>query len=96
MIYTVTTVPYNFPHKNATTVGFFNTYEDAQDCVKNNDCDIAEEGWYRFAIIEEYTPGIYMVPQYERWFEWDGDSKVYKPRLERPKKFRNICCWGMS
>lgn len=106
MIYTVTTVPFNFPHKDKTTVGFFETFQDAHDHVVGNSCDIAEEGYYRYAVIEEYESGIYMVPQLERWYEWSEDRKHskenflispgYVQRLERPRKFRNVCCWGMS
>jgi hypothetical protein len=40
-------------------VGYFETYSEALECVQNNSLDIAENGYYPYAVVERIRPGLY-------------------------------------
>lgn len=94
MIYTVTTQRPAL-YAGHRCVGYYEDLKDAEECVINNDCDISEEGYYRYAIIEEIEPGLYTFPRKEFWYRWDGRDKKYHP-CEKPKQFKNTAGWGMG
>jgi len=54
------------------TVGFFETFEEAEQRILSNCCDIYEAGYYPYAVIEAANPGIYpivddTITQYYKW-----------------------------
>lgn len=76
-------------------VGFYYTYEEAENAVLNNDLDIAEEGYYHYCVIEEHFAGVYNFDGLNQWwFRWHGD-KMYHP-CEKPEKFKRTVCFGMG
>jgi hypothetical protein len=102
-IYTITTIPYDYPFKDSRCVGFLGSCHDAFQQVRNNAGDIYEDGHYRYVVIEEVKEGIYTFPREEHWFEWiknrdDGD--VFSPGYiildKKPNRFNNVVCFSMG
>lgn len=102
MIYTVTTIKTIYPYKNPVhtyylgrrCVGWFHSLADAQGAVERNDCDIYEEGYYPFAVIEETSEGLYnVVGNNEYWYQWIEDG--YK-RIMKPKSLSHTCGFGIG
>ena len=102
-IYTITTIPATFPHKDSRCVGWFEHCDDAFNEIRHNAGDIYEEGHYRYAVIEEVQPGIYTFPRKEFWFEWyEGrpdsgfPSSGYIILENKPNRFKQTVCWSMG
>lgn len=102
-IYTLTTIPATFPHKSSRCVGWFESCVDAFTEVRHNSGDIYEEGHYRYAVIEEVSPGIYTFPRQEFWFEWNEGridkefpSSGYIILENKPNRFKQTACWSMG
>ena len=65
------------------TVGYFSSYRDAYDRVINNTCDIFEDGYYNYAVIERIGQGLYPQVQEIQWFYYDRmDHSILT--VERP------------
>ena len=65
------------------TVGYFETLADAKKAIEKNSCDLSEEGYYKYAVIEDVLPGIYMsILSNPIFYEWDGEKYV---KIDRPK-----------
>ena len=45
--------------KYSRCVGYFETYSEALECVQKNSLDIAENGYYPYAVVERIRPGLY-------------------------------------
>jgi hypothetical protein len=94
-IFTVTTVRHLTAVGGIRAVGFFHTFEEASECVAENAGDISEEGYYRFAVIEEVQPGIYVYPRNESWWAWDKEKEKYFP-CEKPQQFKQVAGFGLG
>jgi len=94
-IFTVTTLRDDLPSR-ARCVGFYFKLSDAEEVVENNACDIFEEGYYPYCVIEELKQGIYFFPRNEIWYEWNLDSNMYVKINEKPKRFNKIVCFGIG
>jgi len=100
-IYTITTIPREFPHKDSRCIGWLESCHAAFQEVRNNSGDIYEEGYYHYAVIEEVTPGIYTFPRKEFWFEWSrGKDGIISPGYvileKKPNRFNNVVCFSMG
>jgi hypothetical protein len=102
-IYTITTIPHDFPFKDSRCVGWLESCADAFAEVRNNAGDIYEEGHYRYVVIEQVNPGIYTFPREEFWFEWREkrvDGRVISPGYtileEKPNRFKQVVCFSMG
>ncbi len=70
------------------TVGYFETLEEARKCVEENWGDIYEEGYYKYAVIEDVEPGIYMSAESNPiFFKWK-DGKYQE--IERPVELKGF------
>jgi hypothetical protein len=72
-----------FPTSGQRCVGWFPTFEDAEEAVLGNMGDIYECGSYRYAQIEPVTAGMYGSEPWDRvWYEWsdgtDGERPGYR------------------
>lgn len=54
-------------------------------------CD-TEAGYYTHAVIENFAPGIYALPDAEEWFVWDDG---WKP-CAKPESESGIVSYGMG
>lgn len=77
-----------FPTLGQRCVGWFPTFEAAEEAVLGNMGDIYEAGSYRYAQIEPVSAGLYGSNPWERaWYEWsdgtDGERPGYR-KIEVP------------
>jgi len=93
-IFVITTLQPSL-YKIHRTVSFTHELEEAKKIVENNICDIAEEGYYLFCIIEETVPGIYNIPENEWWYQWNPSTGCYEP-TEKPDKFKIAVGFGIA
>jgi hypothetical protein len=94
-IFLVTTLQFADPARNMRCVGFYYDHEEADDLVVNNRMDISEDGYYRFAVIEQKSEGIYCTPYNEWWYKYNRKTDKYE-RCEKPEKLHNIICFGIG
>lgn len=94
-IFTVTTLRH-IASGQTRCVGFFFNESDAIQEVVNNSMDINECGYYPYCVIEELGEGIYFFPRQEIWFEWDHESDTYVKISEKPKRYNQVCCFGIG
>lgn len=85
-------------YTNSTrVVGFFDSLEQARNCVESNCGDIYEEGYYNYAVIEELESGIYPACQNPIFYEWFGDKKTGGYReVSKPKEFEGFIGFTIS
>ena len=84
-------------------VGIFEKFEDAENVIKENICDICECNYYNIAIIEEVDYGMYPYPKREEWYTMESkfqyrDENGYHydynwKKIDKPKVFKDIVCW---
>lgn len=69
-------------------VGYFTTPEEAKQCVEENWGDIYEDGYYKYAVIEDVEPGLYTscesTPIFYKWI--DGRYQ----QIERPVELKGF------
>jgi hypothetical protein len=102
MIYTITTLKTIHVYRNPAhaselgcrCVGFFHKLEDAIETVEENYCDIYENGYYPFAVIEAVKEGMYNIGNNDEWwFQWKYDG--YE-QIEKPSVLKNTCGFGIG
>lgn len=94
-IFTVTTLKH-IQSNQTRCVGYFFEFEDAEEAVVNNDMDINECRYYPYCIIEEVGQGFYFLPINETWYKWDRELNKYSKITEKPKRYNQICCFGIG
>lgn len=71
------------------TVGLFDTRLEAQDVLEQDLGDLAEGGWYKYAVVEEVGHGLYPPPDLEwTWYLRCPGDWVVQP--EEPTELRRI------
>ena len=65
-------------------VGYYKRYSPTHDKVMNNNCDIFEDGYYRYAVIIKVDQGLYPDRTEVQWFERYVDGSV--ATIERPER----------
>lgn len=77
--------------KNRTRcVGYFKTFKEAEEAVINNAGDMNEDGYYKYAVIENIPEGVYRLDLSPVWYEWDETTKKYKKIKKCPKEFAHL------
>jgi hypothetical protein len=64
------------------TVGFFWAVEQAEEILARNRGALDEAGWYRWAVIEDVSAGLYPSGCNHRWWEYDRQSDKWQ-KLEQ-------------
>jgi hypothetical protein len=93
-IFTVTTVRHAL-QAGSRCVGFYYTFEEAKESIIENVMDICEQGYYLYAVIEKITPGVYIYPRDETWFQWSRDAGRYES-CEKPERFKQTAGWSLG
>ena len=76
------------------TVGWYESFNDAEKCVVYNNGDIWET-CYDYAIIEEVEEGLYPYCK-PRWFyKYNIETGEYE-RIEEPELMKHIVCIGIG
>lgn len=94
-IFTITTLRH-IASGQTRCVGFYFNIEDATRAVVENDMDINECRYYPYCVIEEIKEGIYFFQRHEIWFEWDHENQKYAKLNEKPKRYNQVCCFGIG
>lgn len=76
---------------NFRTVGYFTNLDSAIDAVINNYCDIADDGYYKYAVIERIKEGIYQFDLRPTFFKFDNKTKQFIQLKIIPRKYQKIC-----
>ena len=63
-------------------VGYFKTFEEAEQAVIKNACDIWET-CYDYAVIENIEEGIYQYDTTPTWFKYNQETDEYV-KSDRP------------
>lgn len=85
-IYIITTTGNN----GTRSVGYFKDLNLAINYVENNFGDIAECGYYKYAIIEKAKEGLYQYDLNPIFFEYDEEHNKYQ-KIEIPEEFKGCC-----
>ncbi len=91
-IWTVATISTHYRNMGARTWGYYFSLEEAVSGMQR--CVDTEAGYYRYAIIENFTPGIYALAVTEDWYEWVNDAG-WVP-CSKPESERQIINYGMG
>lgn len=93
----------NSPKVGSTrTFGFYNTYNEAWEAVRENRGNM-EECLYDYLVIEYIEPGIHPQVHKEEWYEWDADMPLpenaghgkWMPTM-KPMEFEGIVNWALG
>lgn len=76
------------------TWGFFENKEDAIDVLHRNVTDM-HEGYYDYAVIEEYEEGIGCSTGNRQWFKYDNNRDGYF-EIDEPYCVKNICDFAIG
>ena len=74
------------------TVGYFENLKIAKKCVEENWGNIYEDGYYKYAVIEDVEPGLYQSCYSEPlFFKWEGtvENGGYK-EIQRPNELKGF------
>lgn len=81
-------------------VGFFKTEEEAKEIVLTNHTDIAEEGYYQYAVIEEVGFCVFGLSgeQHEikarmdniKWYRWHKEERQYNKIPKCPEDLEDL------
>jgi hypothetical protein len=97
-IFTITVIRYKKPHL-AHCIAWFSgeRLKDAESSILENWCDMSEDGYWQWAVIEEIREGeIYPCPpESEIWFSWDKKKGEYKP-CSKPKELVDVVNFGIG
>jgi hypothetical protein len=93
-IYVVTTLESLDFRQDIRTVGWFETYSDAEQEVIHNSCDI-NEGSYDYAIIEKIGMGFYPPCPSKTVFKFNYQTDQYEP-IDLPSELEYITNIGIG
>jgi hypothetical protein len=85
----------NFSEIKSRCWGWFKKQEDAIKYTKLNVTDMAEDGYYNYAVIEEIQEGILQLALNELWLQIGEDKNSFK-ECEKPEWSKGIVNWSIS
>lgn len=74
---------------SSRTVGYKESFEQADRAVRENHCDICE-AIYEYACIEELEAGLYPDAKNVWWYKWDPEMYGYAP-IDEPECAKGSC-----
>ena len=74
--------------------GYFPTFEEAEDAVLNNRCDIFEY-IHEYAVIEKVEDGIHQIDLNPTWYKWNVEKGDYE-KTEEPDFAKGYVGWGIG
>ena len=95
MIYfigTIQKIDESYGPSGIRTVGFFNTFKEAEKRVLKNSCDIHEDGCYPYAVIEAAEPGIYPTvdDKQTQFYKWTNGRYIRISKNELPESVNHF------
>lgn len=69
----------NENYREVRNIGWFDTMDNAEVCLKANSSIFSDDGYYPIAVIEEVPEGPYSIGMYlengnTKWFKLEGDK----------------------
>ena len=81
--------------KGTRCFGYKKTFEEADQTVKENRCDI-NETIYDYAVIEFIEDGIHQICLENRWFyKFNYEKRIYEA-INKPEEFRGFCNFSIG
>lgn len=74
--------------------GYFSTFEEAEEAVLNNRCDIWET-IHEYAVIEKVADGIHQLDFNPTWYKWNLEKECYE-KTKKPKFADGYVGWGIG
>lgn len=59
-------------------VGYFQTFEAAEDTVIHNRYDLWEAGCYPYVVIEKIPEGAYQYDFHPLWYKYNEETELYE------------------
>jgi len=81
------------PNPHSRCVGFYNSLKIAEGILFKNWKNLAEYGYYQYAIIEEFGCGWYPDAKTEKWYKF---TKNGVKKIKKPKAWESICNFGIG
>ena len=105
-IYFVTCIGYTASHLNeidlrkgklrARCWGWYSDLDKAKEHTRDNVTDIAEDGYYNYAVIEDVSEEMLPLDTKEiQWYKYDKGSNKYE-ECEKPKWSDTTINWSIS
>lgn len=94
MIYTVTGVP-DERRSETRCFGYFPSFYEAKDALRENQADLYEAGAYKYIVIEEFDSGLHAKSGIEIWymyFELKGRFEF----CDKPSLYQGITSFAMG
>ena len=82
------------PNRGQRCFGYFQTFEEAEEAVLNNYCDIWET-IYEYAVIEKVRDGIHQYDFNPTWYKWNLEKECYE-KTEKPDFADGYAGWGIG
>jgi hypothetical protein len=76
-------------------VGYYTTFEKAEEAVIDNACDI-NETCYDYCVIENISEGLYQYDQSPTWYKWNDLDEVYEKIDYVPEPFKHTVGFGIG
>lgn len=81
--------------KETRCFGYKKIFEEADQAVKENWCDI-NETIYDYAVIEYIEEGIHQVCFEKRWFyKFNYDKEIYEA-MDEPEEVKHFCNFSIG
>ena len=80
--------------EDSRCVGYFSSFEKAEQIVKNNTYDL-EETIYNYIVIENIPEGIYQYDQNAKWYKFNRNTEKYDP-CDKPKEMNHLVGFGIG
>ena len=71
-----------------TNIGWYDDFDEAEEAVKTNKCDIWET-CYNYAIISEVSRGLYGSYGNEHFYKYNMEEERFE-EMERPHELRHM------
>ncbi len=82
-----------FQDHKTRTWGFYFSLDDAKQGMHRN-VD-SECGYYTHCVIERFSPGIYSVANFEKWWKFNKESDILIP-CEKPEHVKRLINFGIG
>ena len=80
--------------KNSRVVGFYHNFENADESVKTNSCDINEYS-YDYALVEKINPGLYPEATIMQYYKFNYSKQIYES-IEALEELSIFCNFTMG
>ena len=69
------------------TVGYLESFDEAEQIIINNGYDLYEDGYYPYVIIENIQPGIYQICENPLFYKFNKETKKYE-KIDFPEELQ--------